>query len=152
MTYDSREDTLKHISRIKQLLTQAQVVLAHRANAHDVTKLEEPEKSLFDKFTPRLAKSTYGTDRYYKDLKGLKPALDHHYAKYRHHPEHFKHGIDDMNLLDLLEMLADWKAAGERHENGGDLRRSIKLNAERFGYGEKMIKRLLSTAEELGWL
>jgi len=44
----------------------------------------------------------------------MKPALEHHYALYRHHPEHFQNGIDDMNLIDLVEMFADWKASSER--------------------------------------
>lgn len=33
--------------------------------------------------------------------------LDHHYQNNDHHPEHFELGINGMNLLQLLEMLAD---------------------------------------------
>lgn len=56
-----------------------------------------------------------------------------------------------MNLLQLLEMLADWKAATERMENG-DLEASINKNAERFGYDLRFKLMLLRTAAELGWI
>lgn len=152
MAYDSTADTTAHINRVRTLLEQIEDNIFDRGTAHDRTKLEDPEKPLFDEYTPRLAETEYGSDEYFEDLKGLQPALDHHYATYRHHPEHHPNGIDDMNFLDLLEMLADWKAAGERQADGGDLRKSIEFNAKRFGYDEKMTARLLSTAEELGWL
>ena len=48
----------------------------------------------------------------------FKPAIDHHYANNRHHPEHWPNGINDMTLMDLIEMLADWKAATARNKNG----------------------------------
>lgn len=48
-------------------------------------------------------------------------------------------------------MLADWKAATLRHDDG-DLKRSIDINAERFGYGEEIHTLLLTTARDLGWL
>jgi hypothetical protein len=56
-----------------------------------------------------------------------------------------------MSLLDVIEMLADWKAATERHADG-DLDRSITHNPERFGYGDEIERLLRSTAIELGWL
>jgi hypothetical protein len=78
-------------------------------------------------------------------------ALHHHYNSNSHHPENHAGGIRDMTLLDVTEMLCDWKAATERHADG-DLRRSIEQNAERFGYGEEMKGLLMNTAESLGWL
>jgi len=59
--------------------------------------------------------------------------------------------LSRMTLLDLVEMLADWKAATERHENGS-LARSIEINAERFHYGEDMKRLLTETAKQLSWL
>jgi hypothetical protein len=74
----------------------------------------------------------------------MKPALDHHYAMNSHHPEHFATGIQGMSLLDVLEMLCDWKAATLRH-NDGDIRRSIELNQKRFGYSDELKAILLNT-------
>jgi hypothetical protein len=77
--------------------------------------------------------------------------LEHHYAVNDHHPEHFAEGIHGMDLLQLIEMLADWKAATMRH-NDGSLRESIFKNASRFAYDETMTMLLLRTSANLGWL
>lgn len=57
-------------------------------------------------------------------------------------------GIDRMGMLDLLEMLCDWKAASLRHADG-DLRQSIETNQTRFQYSDEMKNLLLRTAQEL---
>jgi hypothetical protein len=61
----------------------------------------------------------------------------HHYAHNAHHPEHWPGGIKDMSLLDLIEMIVDWKAASERHADG-DIEKSITINKQRFGYGDEL--------------
>jgi hypothetical protein len=152
MTYDSRPDTWAHIHQVRKLLRKVIFELMHRAEEHDQTKLEEPELSLFNEFTPKLRSSTHGSAEYEGFRKSMGKALDHHYASYRHHPEHFPNGIADMNLIDLIEMLADWKAATMRHDDG-DLGRSIyKVGQERFGYSDEMRDLLERTARDLGWL
>jgi hypothetical protein len=107
-------------------------------------------------WSPAAASTTQArcADEYKGFLKELAPALDdHHYPKNRHHPEHFEDGMNDMNLLDLIEMLADWKAASERHADGGNLAVSILLNEdrERFKMSVWHQELLLQTAEALGW-
>lgn len=105
--------------------------MINRAEDHDSTKLESPELEGFAAVTPKLAKSTYGSEEYNSFLKELKPALDHHYSRSRHHPEHHKDGINDMTIIDLIEMLADWKASTIRHRDG-NLKKSIEINQNRF--------------------
>ena len=151
MTYDSTDDTLKHISEVRILLAQVIVELQNRITTHDKSKLEAPEKEIFDRVTPKLRTLTYGSPEYHASLEEMGPALDHHYSVNSHHPEHHEDGIHGMNLVDLIEMLADWKAATLRHDDG-DLKRSIDINAERFGYGEEIHTLLLTTARDLGWL
>ncbi|MBQ7845480.1 MAG: hypothetical protein IJ392_04940 [Clostridia bacterium] len=90
----------------------------------------------------------YGSDEYKESLKALKPALDHHYANSRHHPEHFARGILDMNLVDIVEMVCDWKAASERQKDG-NLLKSIEQNAQRFGYDDQVKQILINTAKML---
>ena len=165
MAYDSTEDTLTHIERVRELLKNVEQKLSYRGFIHDNSKLVEPEKSKFDELTPRLRELTYGSPEYKASLAELGEALHHHYRYNRHHPEYHafdylgvmhaedvKDGtaIRRMNLLDLIEMLIDWKAASERHENG-DIIRSILQNEERFGYSEELRLILLNTAEEMGW-
>lgn len=149
--YDSRPDTHEHIGEVRARLLNVAVMLIRRAHDHDRSKLTEPELSVFNEFTPKLRDSTYGSEEYQRFLAGMGAGLQHHYAHNDHHPEHFDNGIHDMNLIQLVEMLADWKAATLRHADG-DLGRSIRQNAERFGYGEEVEGLLYRTADYLGWL
>jgi hypothetical protein len=138
--------TMRHIEKVRQFLTLFVKELLDRANEHDQSKLGPPEVGPFTEFTPRLAASTYGSPEYEEFRRQLKPALDHHYAKNRHHPEHFKEGVNDMNLLDLVEMLCDWKAATLRH-NDGNIRKSIEINGNRFGLSPQLVRILENTAD-----
>ncbi len=76
------------------------------------------------------------------------PALKHHYENNEHHPEFHKDGINGMTLIDLIEMLCDWKASSERHENG-DIFKSLKINTERFQISPQLLSILENTAKEL---
>jgi hypothetical protein len=137
--YDCTKDTLLHIKRVSALLTMVATELLERSNNHDSSKLREPEKSYFDKYTPKLKGSKYGSEEYNNFLKELKPALDHHYSKNSHHPEHYKNGVDEMNLFDIVEMFVDWLAANERHtENKTDIFESIDYNKQRFKMSDQL--------------
>jgi len=148
---DSTEETLKHKDRVKELLTQASEEILERGKNHDNSKLESPEKELFDEYTHKLGGVIYGTDQYNCFLKDLKPALDHHYENNSHHPEHYTNGVDDMDLFDIMELFFDWKASGERHR-GGNIHKSIEINKERFGISDQLEKILKNTARNKGWL
>ncbi len=150
MNYDSKADTLLHIKRVSELMTNASIELIRRANIHDNSKLESPEKELFDEFTPKLKGCTYGSDEYKEYLKELKVALDHHYENNSHHPEHYENGVNGFDLFDLIEMFFDWKAAGERHSDG-NIYRSIEINSERFDLSEQTCEIFINTAKRLGW-
>lgn len=147
--YDSKEDTEEHIRRVDLYLTKCIYELSARACNHDRDKVEDPtEKRLFDEYTPKLKDCTYGSDEYKSYLEGLKEGLSIHYKNNRHHPEHFENGIKEMNLIDLLEMICDWKAASERHADG-DVYKSIELNQKRFGYSDELKSILKNTVDFL---
>ena len=150
MKYDSTADTLLHIKRVNQLITEAASELIRRANVHDNSKLESPEKELFDEYTPKLKDCTYGSDEYKEFLNGLKVALDHHYKNNSHHPEHYKNGVNGFDLFDLIEMFFDWKAATERH-NDGSIMKSIEINKGRFKLSEQLCDIMRNTAVRLGY-
>lgn len=150
MKYDSTTDTLQHIRRVSELLTQVSIRLMTRATTHDASKLVEPEKSIFDEHTPRLRALTYGSEEYKKCLADLAPALKHHYAMNPHHPEFYTHGVDGMTLLDLIEMFCDWKAAGERHADGS-LAKSIEVNQKRFVLSEQLTQIFKNTQQHMNW-
>jgi hypothetical protein len=56
-----------------------------------------------------------------------------------------------MSLFDVLEMLLDWKAATERMKGGGDIRRSLEINRERFKLTPQLESILANTIRELNW-
>jgi hypothetical protein len=51
-------------------------------------------------------------------MEELKPVLEHHYANNRHHPEHYKNGLNGVNLIDVIETFGDWFVSSKRQNNG----------------------------------
>ena len=146
-----REETIKHIDTVRRAIDIVIKELEIRKDLHDKTKLEEPEFTTFLIYTEKLKGSTYGSTEYNQFLKDMKPALDHHYANNRHHPEHFTNGIDGMNLIDIIELFCDWKSATLRHDDG-DINKSIELNKKRFQLSdqlESIFKNTVSCFSEL---
>ena len=150
MSYDSTRDTANHVACVRKHLETVRYELNHRALMHDWTKLVEPEKSAFDNAV-ELKSLEYGTPEYDEAKRNLGEALNHHYKAHRHHPEHFPNGINDMNLIDIIEMLCDWKAATERMKDG-DMQKSLEINKERFGISDQLYQIILTTAKDLGFI
>lgn len=139
-------DTMRHIERVRNLLNSIAVDLLRRGEKHDQSKLQEPEASAFAEMTEKLAATTYGSEEYFKNKKIIDGAIQHHYANNRHHPEHHKDGVNDMDLIDCMEMMCDWKAASERH-NDGNIKKSIEHNADRFGMSPQLVTIFENTAK-----
>lgn len=138
-------ETQKHIENVRKYIRFMIDKIDMRGVKHDASKLESPEVEVFAEFTSKLNNTTFGSEEYYHNLEQMKPALDHHYASNRHHPEHFVNGINDMTLVDILEMFCDWKASTLRH-NDGNLLKSIETNAERFNMDGQLKQILINTA------
>jgi hypothetical protein len=149
MSYDSTDDVVEHQLNVSKFIGQVIDELKQRAENHDDSKLSSEEKPLFDKYTPMLKDLDYGSEEYQKCLDQLGPALKHHYENNSHHPENHQNGIMDMTLIDLIELLADWKAATLRHDSG-DLEKSLKHNKDRFNIPDAICTILDNTAKELG--
>lgn len=148
--FDSRASTYEHIQAVQVHMFEIMRRIGKRALEHDESKLEDPEKEYWDKYTPLLADIEYGSDEYEASLDALKPALDHHYAKNSHHPQHYPDGINDMTLMDIIEMFCDWKASTER-QHDGNIRKSLEFNKKRFNMSPQLFKILLNTVKQLGW-
>jgi len=129
----------KHKFWVFCYMTSFAIRLIWKAIIHDFSKFSSMETEGFCKVTRELKNSTYGTDEYFKNLKRIQPAIDHHYAHNSHHPEYYRNGIYDMNLFDIVEMVADWLAAVKRHTDG-NINRSIRVNSERFEMEEQLVE------------
>ena len=146
--YDSTKHTQEHIDKVNAYMIYCSSVFAQRGLMHDLSKLESPEKEYFDKYTPLLPSLVYGSDKYKECVKLMKPCTDHHYLVNDHHPQHFEKGINGMNLFQIVEMFFDWRASTERGL-GGDIMKSIAINAERFGISKQLRQILINTEEHL---
>ena len=142
------QELLKHRKEVGELLGVALLDVISRIVTHDNSKFSDKEWPFFVEYTPRLKKTTYGSPKYKENLKKMAPAIKHHYANNRHHPEYFKEGVGGMNLVDLIEMLCDWIAATKRHEDG-NIEKSLKINQKRFGYSDELNAVLRNTVEYL---
>ena len=148
--FDSTADTLQHILDVQSVLNEFTGRIQWRALHHDHSKLMAPEKATFDAFTPLLKETAYGSSEYKSILLRMAPAIAHHVANNSHHPEYFKNGVVDMTLIDLIEMLADWRASGRRNKNG-NIKQSLSINRVRFNIPDGIFKVLENTAVSLGW-
>ena len=140
------KETINHIQKVSLCIDRIIKELEIRRYNHDLSKLINPEIDIFTEFTPKLKNSTYGSDEYKGFLKSMSIALEHHYKNNRHHPEHFENGIKDMNLIDLIEMFCDWKAATLRHDDG-DIYKSIEINKKRFNYSDDLEQIFINTVK-----
>lgn len=143
--YDCTADVMEHKRKVKYWMTDAANSLLARADIHDASKLVEPEKQVFDVYTPKLKELIFGSDEYKAALAGMGEGLKHHYAHNRHHPEHFENGINGMMLIDLVEMFCDWCAAAEA--KGGPI--DIDYLSKRFGIDAQLAGILINTMRDL---
>jgi hypothetical protein len=143
--YDCTNDVIDHKVRVGYWLSGFMAQLENRLKTHDDSKLNDPrEKEMFDKWAPELKERVFGTDAYKIALDGMGEGIKLHYKANRHHPEHFEHGVNDMTLMDVVEMLCDWMAAAQARNTHVDLAHA----AERFGLSEQLVKIFANTLRE----
>lgn len=142
--YDSTADVQLHRDRVRNYLFDFIFELLERSDDHDLSKLTEPEKSIFDRY-PAHKSGPVESEEYRAKLVEMGEGLAHHYEHNRHHPEHFENGISGMNLLDILEMVADWKAAARASRTPVNLAHL----AERFGIDGQLAAILENTLQEM---
>lgn len=145
---DSKSATLEHIATVNRIGVKFVRSLQNRLIVHDKSKLREPEKKYLDRHSSKLKSSTYMSEEYEGFLKDMKPGLDHHYQYNDHHPQYKDNGVEGMSLIAVMEMLIDWCAAVQRHDNG-DILTSIEINQKRFGFGDEIKQILINTVKEM---
>jgi len=81
----------------------------------------------------------------------LDAAIEHHHANNRHHTAFHKNEFSGMNLFDILEMLADWKAASRRSPNLS-FADSLPKAFEKYSVPKNMQKHIMETLKYLKWI
>ena len=82
---------MEHKEVVRKYINKIITALKKRADVHDDTKLTEPEFSEFSKEYDNLSSLSYDKEEYDENKKKIPNALDCHYAKNRHHPEHYQY-------------------------------------------------------------
>ena len=95
-----KEDTINHIIAVQDVINELSNVLRLQGIKHDYTKLDS-----FDEFFEDMS-ATIKTDAKFKSLSWWKKHLEE-----RHHLN--DRCPDDVNLLDVIEMIADMVCAGK---------------------------------------
>ena len=146
--YDVVNEILTHRKKVIALSRKVTDELMMRAHVHDQSKLVSPEKEVFEQHSWRLQGLTYFSKEYKLYLTHMDSAIQHHYTVSRHHPECFTDGINGMNLVDILEMLCDWRAACDQHKDG-DIFKSIQICKQRFNISDQLAQILVNTVNDL---
>ena len=101
---------IRHRDYLKQALNEVTHDLEQRATVHDLSKFLDDEFGGFTRIS--VDRPEFGTPGYAERMRQEKPTILRHYARNSHHPEH-----GPMTFLDVIEMVADWWAAGKGYEN-----------------------------------
>jgi len=154
-------DTTVHKLHVARFMSSIAGRLLWRAVVHDLSKYGKTEREIYARVTPLFKEHPYGSEGYKDVVAQLGPALEHHYAANRHHPEHFSvrkdtadTGMGHMNVIDAVEMLCDWKAASMRRKNVDFLEQLKEQRKDRdceYRSIADLRKVLERTAKDLGW-
>jgi hypothetical protein len=137
--------TWQHIHEVQKLLYAMQIELGRRALEHDQSKIfHSDECATYAEYIPKLQRIEYDSDEYRQCIREMESAVRHHQTNNRHHPEAHDGGVNGMNLIDVLEMLCDWKAATLYSENA-DLGRTLDIQRRRFGLSEQLVAIMTNT-------
>ena len=128
MSEKSLIDTINHIRLVQKFMAEIISRLEKRLLLHDDSKLNEPELSGYDGLSDAPKGLEYGSTEYRAA---------------------FQNGINDMDLIQIIEMLADWKAASTR--NSDTLKTTLDKTLERFGVNDQLALIIRTIADTLWW-
>ena len=139
---------IDHRYYVKFFITKIIEELSHRANVHDSSKYSNDETVGFVKAIPYTNIKWGSTDIPNDIANSLQDSLLIHHSRNDHHPEYFENGIEDMDLIQLLELACDWRAAMIRHKNF-DIDETICVGQTRFKFCDSIARILQNTLERI---
>lgn len=100
--YEFRDANEEHIDSVSEMMSEFSKIIKDQGKKHDWTKIREPYQSMFYR---ELCATIEGKMAFESGEWAEK-----HYALERHHLK--RRVPDDLNLFDVLEMIADCVCAG----------------------------------------
>lgn len=150
--------TSEHISRVMfNMLRMSEHdglgigTIYERAMAHDESKYSESEKEAYIYLTEHYRCKRLGIA--YEYPKGIQDKVDMacklHVKTNKHHPEAW-HDCNDMQFLDLVEMVADWKAMSqELNQHYGSPRIWATENIDRWKFTSENKQRIFKIIHDM---
>jgi hypothetical protein len=127
---------LRHQALVASQMRKLAHLLIEAADIHDLSKLSPWEFTGFVEFNHVARENKLGSPEYQQSLKDNEGVIGLHYKSNRHHPEHHSHGIENMGLVDLVEMVADWRAASAVYGQTS-FEEALPILRERFGLDQR---------------
>ena len=140
---------LYHQRAVQILLLRLAHRLEQRALMHDLSRLRRDELEGFAQIRHIPYQRDMASPEYQASLK--REVVGLHWARNRHHPEFHPNGYEDMKLMDIIEMAADWRAAGYVYKDQDFEGNLVKL-FERFDIDQpdqQMIRLILAELGEV---
>jgi hypothetical protein len=144
---DFLTDLIDHKNRVGGYMRLVADELLRRACEHDNSKFSPSEFEAYESAFAGFQQHAFGTEEYKAVIEEIRPAVERHYAANDHHPEFFAGGVNDMNLVQIIEMVCDWIAASQRRH--GDLGESLRINKARFTISDQLQRIIENTVEDL---
>lgn len=154
---DAVHQNALHIRQVGTNLKEVCNDLFDRAIRHDESKWSKHEFPYIAEHGHKMKDVKFGTPEYAEQKKLLGSMIQHHNSLNRHHPEHFGvtsdkfSPVNNMCLMDIIEMLADWRAAAGRNKDGS-LMNSINVCCEKYKISDQLKLVLINTATQLRWV
>lgn len=128
---------MRHCSNLRQALGKVISNLQDRSARHDYSKLEDDEFDAVIHYQ-KLDGLEYGSDEYKAKMEEIRGFTGEgwklHCKRNSHHPEHHE-PIDTMGLLDIIEMVCDWKAANATYNTSRQsFREAAEVCIERYDF------------------
>lgn len=138
---------LRHQRLVANQLRKLARELETRADVHDLSKLQFDEFGGFVEVNQIARRHAYGSEEYKTSLKDNK-AIELHFSRNSHHPEHYSGGFADMGFIDFVEMVCDWQAANVTYGTT-DIEKVLTIQKDRFGLNGEAVRIIRLILDEL---
>jgi hypothetical protein len=129
-----RQDIIDHKEKVAENMLKVQTELTRRMFRHDNDKIaNDLIFETYNEYNHQLRAQKYDSPQFKQFAKIMQPAVRLHTSKNRHHfyDKANKMDFSQVDLLDLIETLADWVGATARNPNA-DYQAALNYNFEKY--------------------
>jgi hypothetical protein len=129
-----RHDIIDHKEKVGKNLLKIQTEIGRRMYSHDNDKIaNDTIFEVYEQYNSKLRNEKYDSPEFLKYAKIMRPAVQLHTSKNRHHFYDKSNQIknEEVDLIDLIEVLCDWIGATERNPNI-DFKEALEYNFEKY--------------------